>query len=197
MSSHVSGTALRDFMRHVPSPVAVVTTAHEGDIRGMTAGSFTSVCLEPPLVSFNVTRTSAMYRVIKDASFCAIHILDEGQTDLSNWFARPDLTGDEQFAEVDHSIDDHNVPVIKQTLGVLKARLVSSCEAGDTELFVAEIIDIEAGTKGRPLLYYMSSYRGIGGPAKAASDPQDPEPAAVKRSSSDSPDTPTPKKAKS
>ena len=161
----------------------------------MTAGSFTSICLEPPLVSFNVTRTSGMYSVIKDASVCAVHILGEEQVDLARWFAKPDLDGVEQLGEVSHRVDDDGVPIMPQTLGVLKAAIVDEHEAGDSSVFIARVTKVERFRDGNPLLYYKSAYHGIGGRVEQLA--YSTASAAAGSSSSDTSDTPAPNNAKS
>lgn len=195
MAKEVSGAALREIMRRVPSPVTVVTTTSGGEIRGMTAGSFTSICLEPPLVSFNVTRTSGMYRVIKDADVCAIHLLGERQADMARLFARPDLDGPEQFAEAASSIDAYGLPILEETFGVLKGELIGEHPAGDSAIFVVRVVEIDKQREGRPLLYYRSSYRTMGGSAEELNYVS--VSAVENCSSSESPDTPTPNNAKS
>lgn len=195
MTDSISGAALREMMRRVPSPVTVITTTTGGEIRGMTAGSFTSICLEPPLVSFNVTRTSGMYRVITDASYCAIHLLDEHQVDMARLFARPDLEGADQFVDVSHSFDEHHLPIIEETCGVLKAELIAEHEAGDSAVFIGRVTATRKQREGHPLLYYKSSYRSIGGSAEQSA--QVSVSTVGNSSSSDSPDTPTPNNAKS
>lgn len=195
MPEDVSGAALREIMRRVPSPVTIVTTVSRGEIRGMTAGSFTSICLEPPLVSFNVTRTSGMYRVIKEASFCAVHLLGEGQLGLARWFARPDLDGPEQFDDVPYRIDDHGLPIIRDTFGVLTAALIAEHEAGDSAVMIARVVDTNPQREGRPLLYYKSSYRTIGEEAEESAYRSLSAPA--NGASNEASDTPTPNSAKS
>jgi flavin reductase (DIM6/NTAB) family NADH-FMN oxidoreductase RutF len=197
MAQQVSAATFREIMRCVPSPVTVVTTTDGREICGMTAGSFTSICLEPPLVSFNVTRTSSMYAVIEHAEICAIHVLGEDQVELARWFAKPDLDGTEQLAEVSHRIEEDGVPVLPTTLGVLKAVLINEYGAGDSSVFVARVTATQRFREGGPLLYYKSGYRAIGGSAKGLS--QSTVSALAARSSSDSSDsdTPAPNSAKS
>lgn len=161
MSRSVEVDAFRRVMRRVPSPVTVVTSSVDGDRYGMTAGSFTSVSLEPPLVSFNVTRNSGMYGVIGRADRCAVHFLREEQVDLAHWFARSDLTGEAQFEEVAHREID-GLPLLEGTLGILEADIEAEHPAGDTALFVARVERIRELDLGGPLLYFSSSYRSIG-----------------------------------
>jgi flavin reductase (DIM6/NTAB) family NADH-FMN oxidoreductase RutF len=67
--------------------VTVVATEVDGEVRGMTANSFTSVSLAPPLVLFCVGKTMKMGQVIGGAKGFSVNILRQTQQDLSNYFA--------------------------------------------------------------------------------------------------------------
>ena len=195
MAQEVSGAAFREIMRYVPSPVTVITTTNGREICGMTAGSFTSICLEPPLVSFNVTRTSGMYGVIKNAAKCAVHVLGEEQAELARWFAKPNLDGTKQLGEVSHHIDEDGLPIMPQTLGVLKTAIVDEHEAGDSSVFIARVTAVERYRDGGPLVYYKSAYRTVGGSAEPFT--YSAVSTVAGSSSSDASETPAPNNAKS
>ena len=57
MSALLTGEDLRAVMRHVASPVTIVTVDTPEGAKGITIGSFTSVSLDPPLISFNVMQS--------------------------------------------------------------------------------------------------------------------------------------------
>ena len=98
----VDGEALREAMRRIVSPVVVVTVESDEVLRGATIGSFTSVSLEPPLVSFNVTRETALHRALVRAERYAVHLLAAEHADLAAHFAIPDLDGEAQLAPFGH-----------------------------------------------------------------------------------------------
>lgn len=158
-----TGEALRRFMRCVPSPVTIVT-AFDGEVmRGMTAGSFTSLSLDPPLVCFNVTKTSRMHRVLTGSAFYAIHVLTDEQADLSEHFALPMVSPAEQFEPVVVRQSPEGIPLIDGTLGILRCRSYDVIEAGDHSIFVGEVIGMEqAEEPDRPLLYYQRGYHEVG-----------------------------------
>lgn len=179
--TNVDGGRLRAVMRRVPSPVTVVTAAARGEVRGITIGSFTSVSLDPPLVSFNVGREAQMHGVITSAERFAVHVLSEAQAHLSDHFAFPHRTGAEQFADVRHEVDAYGTPVLDGVLAVLYCRPYAFFEAGDHSVVIGEVMDVEADAEGGPVLYYNRSYRGVGGELEAELF------APVKRTSSDAP----------
>ncbi len=171
------GATLRWVMRHVPSPVSVVTASDGKDqIRGITIGSFTSASLRPPLLSFNISRDAGIYDLLTRADRFALHVLHEGQAHLSDRFAVPDMPGAEQFHAIEYEVDAHGVPVLADILAVFMCLRHAVYDAGDHSIVLALVTDIrEAGEDRRPLVYFDRSYRRVGTAAQPASfDPVRP-----------------------
>ena len=191
------GRALRGVMRRVPSPVTIVTAApdeaHPDAARGITIGSFVSVSLEPPLVSFNVDREGQMYDVLRLGAHFAVHVLAREQTHLAAHFAVPDCTGSEQFDPVPHRTTARGTPVLDGALAVLFCTVREVFDAGDHHIILGAVQKIdEQRASGEPIVYYRSSYRSVDGEV-VPGDLAEP----TKRESSLSPSTPRPKRAKS
>lgn len=163
MSTILSGQGLREVMRHVPSPVTIVTFKGPDGAKGITIGSFTSVSLDPPLISFNVMHDSAMHDVLVNADSYAVQILSEEQVSLSERFAIPDQTSKQQFDGVLHRFEGDEIPLLDNVLAVLRCRPFKVVSAGDHSLFIGEVIEINSISLGKPLLYYQQSYRKVGG----------------------------------
>ncbi len=161
MPGTIDGDKLRMMMRRVPSPVTVVTAAGPDEMRGMTVGSFTSVSLDPPLVSFNVALDAQMHDLIVNVEHFAVHLLSEAQADLSNNFAIPDRSGADQFADISYRLDAHGTPVLEDTLFVFFCAHHAVHPAGDHSLLVGEVLDIAEGTEAMPLVYFDRSYRRL------------------------------------
>lgn len=157
-----TGEALRSVLREVASPVVVVTTQTPDGPHGATIGSFTSVSLDPPLVSFNVTHGTRLHDALAVADAWAVHLLSADQAELAEHFAVPDLSGPAQLAPFPHVAPEDGPPLLRHTLGVLRCRPHVQFEAGDHTVFVGEVQDLIAGAGRRPLLYYRQSYRGVG-----------------------------------
>ncbi len=149
-------------MRRVPSPVVVVTARGGDEARGITIGSFSSVALDPPLVSFNVGRDSSMFDVMEGCDRFAVHVLGEGQAHLAKQFAIPGLSGPEQFESVPHERDSHGTPILEGGSGVLHCRPHDSVHAGDHSLYVGRVVEVEERPDQGAVLYYKSDYRGVG-----------------------------------
>ena len=156
-----SGEALRRALRDVPAPVVVVTVDGPDGARGATIGSFTSVSLDPPLVSFNVTHGTGFHAAVSGAGAWAVHLLAAAQAAVAERFARPDLDGPAQLAPFGHVRGD-GPPLLRDTLGILLCRPHARFEAGDHTVFVGRVTGVVEGSGRDPLLYYRQSYRGVG-----------------------------------
>jgi len=154
-----TGDALRLVMRRVPTPVTVVTArSASGEVGAATIGSFTSVSLAPPLVTFNVFRGTDLDGVLDEGTGFVVHVLHEGQTDLAARFAHPGLTAEERLALSGVPPDEHAAPVLPEALarlhGVVRARLGT----GDHHLYVGEVTRVEGPFGGSPLVYLDRAY---------------------------------------
>lgn len=160
--SSISGADLREVMRRVPTPVTVVTAAGPSQARGITIGSFTSVSLNPPLVSFNVDKESQMHEVLAATDHFAVHILGEEQSELSTHFAIPDQSGTDQLNAVTYErAEPHGTPILEAAPAVLHCRPHETFGAGDHTIVVGRVIRVDERTEASPILYYDRGYRGV------------------------------------
>jgi flavin reductase (DIM6/NTAB) family NADH-FMN oxidoreductase RutF len=83
----ISHNQLREVMRRWTSGVTVVSVNHRGKEHGMTVSSFTSVSLDPPLVTISLMKDSRTLELITRSNSFAITILSRGQTEISTVFA--------------------------------------------------------------------------------------------------------------
>lgn len=155
-------STFRTSMRRVPSPVVVVTARGPREARGITIGSFSSVALDPPLVSFNVAHESRMFNVMEGCERFAVHVLGENQAHLAEQFAVPDLSGAEQFESVPHVRNAHGTPILDGGSAVLHCCPHDSVSAGDHRLYVGLVVEVEERPDRGAVIYYKSSYRGVG-----------------------------------
>lgn len=170
VDTHTLGEALRSVMRRVPSPVTVVTAALGDEVRGVTIGSFTSVSLAPPLVSFNVQRGSQMEPFVRGAARLNVHVLGEDQAGLGLFFAQPNTDGSEALAAVPHYLDLTGTPVLLHALAVLHCRPYELVEAGDHVLVLAEVEAVDGPAEGDPLVYVDRAFHTVGEVRSAADE---------------------------
>ncbi len=135
--------------------VTVVTTAgSDGRHVGMTASSFTSVSLDPPLVLFCVNRGASSARHFAASTHFAVHVLTADQAHLSRRFAksRPD-----KFDGVPVTAGPSGVPLLHGTLARFVCRTFTTYDGGDHIIVLGEVEQYET-SEGDPLVYHSGDY---------------------------------------
>jgi flavin reductase (DIM6/NTAB) family NADH-FMN oxidoreductase RutF len=145
-------------MRLVPSPITVVTARGSGGIRGATIGSFTSLNLTPPLVSFNVTNGSRIHDTLTTADYFAVHLLSGGQDAVAAHFAGSYPTGAEQFEGVPHVFSPHGVPLLDDTAAVLSCATHQILDLGPKSIVIGRVLQAETDPAASVLLYHRRQY---------------------------------------
>lgn len=158
-----TGTALRVMLQTVASPVVVVTVTTAGETRGATIGSFASVSLDPPLVSFNVTHGTQLHAALDASDAFTVHLLAEDQGDVATHFARPDLSAAEQADGAGLTAMPGAGVRLDGSVGTLACTAEARIRAGDHSVVIGRVTSLAAGRDAGPLLYYRQSYRGVGG----------------------------------
>jgi flavin reductase (DIM6/NTAB) family NADH-FMN oxidoreductase RutF len=139
--------------------VTVVTTADdEGGLHGVTANSFSSVSLDPPLVLWSQAVKTQSHPVFFKAERFAVHILAEDQIELSNRFAK---SSQQKFAGLDVDIGPGGIPLLRGCNAWLQCRVVSRLSGGDHTIYVAEVEAI-ARAERQPLVFGNGQYLRTG-----------------------------------
>ena len=139
----------------------MVTVDHDGELHGMTASSFASVSLEPPLILVCLDKASRTRALILEQGSFVVNILAGDQEGVSRSFSR---RGTKPFAELGHRPGTAGDPLLDGAIAWIECRLSELVEAGDHDIFVAEVLACE-DRAGDPLLYYDQAYRSLSDPA--------------------------------
>lgn len=165
-TSHMTLTSeqLRAAMRAWTTGVTIVTAAHDGIQHGMTVSSFTSISLEPALISISLHTASRTGEVIKRSGTFGLTILSDRQTEISEIFAGRTDENENRLARVETETLVTGSPLIKGGLAWLDCRVVHSYDAGMNTLLVAEVVAARGMDKGMPLVYHNRKYWGLSEP---------------------------------
>ncbi len=150
----MSEISLRDVMRGLPQGVVVVTAQGDEGPRGITVSSFTSVTLTPPRILICIMKESRAHSAIATGPF-VVNVLSEKQGAVSEHFASPKLSSEEQFTK-------YRSPKLDGCLGYLHCRVVDQTEQGDHTVFFGEVERAEMGDEGKPLVFCTREYWGLG-----------------------------------
>lgn len=153
----IDGRRFRDVLGNFPtSVVAITTTDGEEQPHGMVVGTFTSVSLDPPLVSFLADRSSTTLRTIRAAGrFCA-NALAGNQERLSRQLAtRP---AGQRFEGALWQASDLGNPVLDGIVAWVDCTVEQVVEIGDHLLVVGRVRDLRVESMKTPLLFFRSGY---------------------------------------
>src|SRR6478736_7898822 len=154
----VDPTTFRDVMAQWPSGVTVVTTLVDGAWHGMTASSFSSVSLDPPLVSVCLDRRLYSHGLISSSGVFGINVLAKDQAEVARVFAGMVPGVEDRFAGESWTTAETGTPLLDSALGWLDCRVVHEYPGGDHTIFVGEVVAGHAAPRTAPLLFHSRSW---------------------------------------
>ena len=157
MTDAIDGRHFRDVLGNFPtSVVAITTTDAEERPHGMVVGTFASVSLDPPLVSFLADRSSTTLRTIRAASrFCA-NALAGNQERLSRKLATG--TAGQRFEGTAWQPSALGNPVLDGIVAWVDCAVEQVVEIGDHLLVVGRVHDLRVESLKTPLLFFRGGY---------------------------------------
>ncbi|RZT60580.1 flavin reductase (DIM6/NTAB) family NADH-FMN oxidoreductase RutF [Leucobacter luti] len=160
-ATEVSGLdALKDAFRQHPAGVSLIT-AHtpEGSV-GLTASSVASVGIDPPALSFSVTRATGSAGGILRADTYLVHLLDARHAALAATFA---VSGTERFTEAQGWSELlTGEPYMPDTRVALRCRTLHSLGVGSSVIVVAEVLGAVFGEAAEPMVHVERKFRELG-----------------------------------
>ncbi|SFA79871.1 NADH-FMN oxidoreductase RutF, flavin reductase (DIM6/NTAB) family [Poseidonocella pacifica] len=133
--------------------VTVVSCETEQGPIGITANSFSSVSLDPPLVLWSVACASARHSAFVGARHFTIHVMGSDQEDIATGFARE---GD-VYADLDWHRSAEGAPVIAGCLAHFECEREALHDAGDHTIVVGRVLRAAHRT-GEPLLFALGKF---------------------------------------
>lgn len=165
MNAHVSkdsaidGGALRQVLGNFATGVTVITTLGDGNAPvGMTANSFSSVSLDPPLILWSIGLKAPSLGAFRGHTAFAINIMCADSEDLAMNFARP---SDDKFAGINWHAGLDGVPVLDDALAVIQCRVENRIAGGDHEIYLGRVHEFHS-TEKAPLLFHKGKFATLG-----------------------------------
>lgn len=149
---------LRSVMRAWSAGVTVVAAAHDGDCHGMTVNSFTSISLDPPLITVTLQQNTHTHELVMKSRAFGLTILAAGQKRISDLFAGRLPESDDRFSHVRTETLVTGSPLIAGGLSWMDCRLVHAHPAGENTLFIAAVAAARVLEEGEPLIYHNREY---------------------------------------
>ena len=150
--------AFRDALGSFATGVTIVTARDAaGRAFGLTANSFNSVSLDPPMVLWSLSLQSGSLPVFREAACWAVHILAADQQPMSDRFARP---GADKFAGLEDRDGPEGAPLIPGCAARFGCTARFEYEGGDHAIFLGEVTDFDR-REVEPLIYHGGRYARI------------------------------------
>lgn len=150
--------SLRDAFGRFASGVTIVTAASEDGPVGITANSFSSLSLDPPLVLWSPDAGSRRFPYFERAEYFAIHVLGAEQVDLCKGFAASPFA----FDGVETALSEQGVPLIEGCLARFECRQNAIYPGGDHRIVVGEVLKAEM-REGDSLAFFAGQLRALEG----------------------------------
>jgi flavin reductase (DIM6/NTAB) family NADH-FMN oxidoreductase RutF len=139
-----------------------VGVAHGGDRNMFTANWLTQVSFDPPLVALSVENDSHSIGLLRESGAFAISVFSTEQREQAGllgkrWKLRPD-----KIEDVRYRSGQTGCPILEDALGAVECRVIGSMEAGDSTVFLSEVIHAEVQRAGTPLTMQEAGFRHAG-----------------------------------
>lgn len=156
VDSAIDARSFRHVLGHFPTSVVVVTAeGPDHQPEGMVVGSFTSVSLDPPLVSFLADRSSRTFAKIRAAGRYCVNALAADQEHLCRKMA---ARGDDRFDGVAWGWSPLGNPVLEGIVAWVDCEIEKVVELGDHYLAVGRVRELRVESPKTPLLFFRGDY---------------------------------------
>jgi flavin reductase (DIM6/NTAB) family NADH-FMN oxidoreductase RutF len=147
---------LRQVMGRFATGVTIITAVDQGEPVGFTAQTFTSLSMDPPLVSFSPQKASTSWPRIQSAGTFCVNILSDDQEALCRAFAS---SGGDKFRGVGwHPGPSTGAPILQGVIAWVEGKIVAEHDAGDHVVVIGRVLDLESKTDRHPLLFYRGGF---------------------------------------
>ncbi|MDG6097453.1 flavin reductase [Alteromonas sp. ZYF713] len=156
LTTEIDPKVFRRALGQFPTGVTVITTT-DGDQQpvGVTASSFNSVSMDPPLILWSIDKRSFSATTFENAPYFAVHVLHEEQVAVSNRFAS---RGDDKFSGIDYQINEQGCPLLSDYAALFICKTWQAYDGGDHIILVGEVCAYENIESATPLVFSRGSY---------------------------------------
>ena len=157
----VSPKKFRAAMSSYPTGVCIISTQVEAEPPfGITVNSLTSLSLEPPLVMWNLQKSSDVYKAWRDAEYFAVNMLRADQEHLARRFA---LRGQHGIEDGELARGETGCPIMADCHATVECKIHVRYEEGDHTIIIGEVINVVADSEASPLTFYKGTYGTVEG----------------------------------
>lgn len=148
-------TRLREAFGVFPSGVVAVAAEVDGSLVGLAASSFTSVSLEPALVSFSVANASKTWSTLRRAERLGLTVLADHHDAVCRRLAGP---VERRFEGLDVTITRDGAATLDDGLAMFDCSIYREVEAGDHTIVILRLHAVEHPDSALPLVFHRSGF---------------------------------------
>ena len=153
--STFTSSEFRKALGNYATGVAIISVCvADGDPVGITANSFASVSLDPPLVLWSVDKSSSQCDTFVNCEYFAVHILQEDQQQLARTFSDDDADKFNGLV-IERGVAD--LPLISECSAVLQCKVANVYEEGDHFILIGRVVDVRV-EGADPLIFFSGAY---------------------------------------
>ncbi|NDV10600.1 hypothetical protein GXW84_40410 [Rhodococcus sp. IEGM 248] len=154
--SEIASDTFRKVLSHYPTGVSVVTgKSTTDDPVGLVVGTFTSLSLEPALVSFMPAKSSTSWPKIRSTGAFCVNVLGVNQGELCRQFSVP---GGRKFDGVDWKAGATGSPILPGSVAWVDCQIEQVIDSGDHEIVVGRVVDLSAESDELPMTFLRGGY---------------------------------------
>jgi flavin reductase (DIM6/NTAB) family NADH-FMN oxidoreductase RutF len=146
---------LRDAFGAFPSGVVAVAASVKGQLTGIAASSFTSISIEPPLVSFSVATSSSTWPLLREAGHLGVSVLADHHDDICRQLAGP---RELRFDGLPFHVTEGGAVLLNEAVATFDVTVHDEIEAGDHVIVLLRIHEVGAGDSEHPLVFHKSGF---------------------------------------
>jgi len=139
-----------------------ISCADEGEVNIFTANWLTQISFEPPLLALSVENDSKSLPMIQRSRKFTVTVLHSGQRELAGKLGKSAIYHPEKLADIEYTLGANGCPLLTDALAWVACEVRHSVEAGDSTLFVAEVVDVGMSGEGQPLTMKEAGFRHAG-----------------------------------
>lgn len=146
---------LRDAYGAFPSGVVAVAASVKGQLTGIAASSFTSVSIDPPLVSFSIAVTSSTWPLLREAGRVGVSVLADHHDVVCRQLAGP---REERFDGLPFKVTEDGAVLLDEAVATYECSVHEEVVAGDHVIVLLEVHQVGAGDGEHPLVFHRSGF---------------------------------------
>src|SRR5699024_9611122 len=152
--------SLRRAMSMFPTGIIAVCAEVDGEVVGIPVNSFTSVSLEPPLVSVSVARTSTTWPKLVKSPSLGLSVVGASQGDFCRRLASRGAPN--MFESVSWRRNADPAVFLEDAVLWLECKISAEYDGGDHDIVLLKVLDEQAFPEVEPLIFYQSNMRELG-----------------------------------